>query len=75
MYKRQLITFKYSPYLFKLSSGHVFLGSYIFSKQITSSARFSHGSLSFVKICTCGGKLSELSKVLVLTVNLPTAEA
>ena len=50
-----LLFFKYSPYLFKLSSGHVFFGSYIFSKQITSSVRFNHGSLSFVKICTCGG--------------------
>ena len=42
---------KYSLYLFKLSSGQVFFGAYISSKQLTSSVKFSHGSLSFINIC------------------------
>ncbi len=69
------ISFKYSLYLFKLSSGHIFFGSYISLKQTVSSDKFNHGSLSFVNICTWGGNLSGLSKVLVLTVNLLTAES
>ena len=48
---------------------------FINSKQFISSVSFIHGSLSFVNICASGGKFSELSKVLVLTVDRPTAVA
>ena len=46
------LSFKYLLYLFKLSSGHIFFGSYISSKQVTSFDKFNQGSLSFVNICT-----------------------